>query len=183
MTRPLIELGDPRPALLGSSLNELLSRWLPRQRWYASSGRRITEISVVAATALTPECFHLLVRVEEAGQQDESHYQLILGAAVDPPPRLWQHALGQMDGPAGGTLMVYDALHDHRVAVLLLDRLREGGKVGALRFESFRHASVPTGLAPASWTPSSPTPRSCTATGSSSNCSVASSAASTPTSR
>ncbi|MFZ3561519.1 MULTISPECIES: maltokinase N-terminal cap-like domain-containing protein [unclassified Streptomyces] len=148
MTRPLMELGAPRPALLGSSLNELLSRWLPRQRWYASSGRRITEISVVAATALTPECFHLLVRVQEAGQQEETHYQLILGAAVDPPPRLWQHALGQMDGPAGGTLMVYDALHDHRVAVLLLDRLREGGKAGVLRFESFRHASLPTGLAP-----------------------------------
>ncbi|MFF3492217.1 phosphotransferase [Streptomyces sp. NPDC002795] len=148
MTRPLAELDDARPALLGSSLNDLLGRWLPRQRWYADSGCRITDISVAAATALTPECFHLLVRVNVAGEQDVNYYQLILGAAVDPPPRLWKHALGQVDGPSGGTLVVYDAVHDHRVAILLLDRLRQGGATGTLRFESLPRASVPTGLAP-----------------------------------
>ncbi|MEV5614168.1 phosphotransferase [Streptomyces sp. NPDC052225] len=148
MTQPLIELGDTRPSILNSSLSDLLGRWLPAQRWYVGRGLRIAEISVTAATALTPECFHLLVHVREAGEQQGSHYQLILGAAVDPPPRLWRHALGYMDGPAGGTLLVYDALHDHRVAVVLLDRLREGGKAGVLRFESFPRASVPTGLTP-----------------------------------
>ncbi|MET8472391.1 phosphotransferase [Streptomyces sp. NPDC006422] len=148
MTQPLIERDDVRPALLGSSLNALLGRWLPRQRWYAGRGRRITEVSVAAATALTPECFHLLVRVREAGEQDEAYYQLILGAAADPPPRLWQHAIGQVDGPTGGALMVYDAVHDHRVAILLLDRIRQGGRTGVLRFESFPRTSVPADLTP-----------------------------------
>ncbi|MHB9755822.1 maltokinase N-terminal cap-like domain-containing protein [Streptomyces sp. BYX5S] len=148
MTRPLAELADARPAFFGTSLNDLLGRWLPRQRWYADSGRRISDISIANATALTPECFHLLVRVREAGEQDDTYYQLILGAAVAPPPRLWRHALGQVDGPGGGALVVYDAVHDHRVAVVLLDRLRQGGPAGALRFEKPSSTLVPAGLAP-----------------------------------
>ncbi|MGW0689707.1 maltokinase N-terminal cap-like domain-containing protein [Streptomyces sp. NPDC002754] len=148
MTHLMTEVGEARPSLLGSSLNDLLRHWLPRQRWYAGSGRPIAEVSTASATVLTAECLHLLVRVKESADRDETYYQLILGAAVDPPPRLWPHVLGQVDGPDGRALVVYDAVHDRRIAALLLDRIRMGGAHGTLRFESLPRTSISQGLTP-----------------------------------
>ncbi|WP_338703273.1 maltokinase [Streptomyces sp. Q6] len=148
MTPTLTEPGALSSPVLNSSLTDLLRRWLPRQRWYSGSGHPITEVAVAAATQLAADCFHLVVRVQEDTVRDAAHYQLILGAAVSPPPRLRHCLLGSVGGPAGRELMVYDAVHDHRTAVLLLDRIRRGGRTGALRFESMPRTSVPADLTP-----------------------------------
>ncbi|MFE6887163.1 phosphotransferase [Streptomyces sp. NPDC057694] len=136
------------PADTRGRLAALLARWLPDQRWFAGRDNKITSLSVVAATEVTPGCFHLLVRVEHRGEPDCVHYQLLLGASTDVPPRLRGHVIGEVEGPTGRGLLVYDAVHDQRATVLLLDRIRRGGTMGNLRFESFPRTGVPSNLAP-----------------------------------
>ncbi|NEB75706.1 phosphotransferase [Streptomyces sp. SID14478] len=131
-----------------AQLAALLARWLPDQRWFAGRDHRITDLSVVTATQLTTDCFHLLIRVEQHGEQDSVHYQLLLGATDRIPPRTRRHVLGEIEGPTGHALLVHDAVHDHRAMVHLLDRIRRGGAMKNLRFESFPRTGVPSGLAP-----------------------------------
>ncbi|MYT73383.1 MULTISPECIES: phosphotransferase [unclassified Streptomyces] len=148
MNTPSAVLDGTRTPVFGSaSLHDLLRRWLPAQRWYAGRGR-ITAVTVVAATELTPDCQHLVVRITEDPGENDAYYQLFLGAAADPAPRLRQHVLGRVHAPGGRDLLLYDAVHDQRVAVLLLDRIRRGGSSGHLRFESFPRVAVPAGLTP-----------------------------------
>ncbi|MGW7081274.1 maltokinase N-terminal cap-like domain-containing protein [Streptomyces sp. NPDC054871] len=150
MSSPLLLSYDTEPHPIASpTLAALLSRWLPRQRWFAHRERAVTGVSVTAATELAPDVFHLLVRVEQDGlPQDSACYQLLLGAVTDLPPRLHGCLLGRMEGSQGQDLLVYDALYDPRATILLLDRIRRGGVTGALRFESFPRSAVPAGLMP-----------------------------------
>ncbi|MEU3743481.1 maltokinase [Streptomyces sp. NPDC032198] len=150
MSSPLLLSHDTQPhPIAGPTLAALLSRWLPRQRWFAHRERAVTGVSVTAATELAPDIFHLLVRVEQSGlPQDSACYQLLLGAAPDLPPRLGERLLGRMEGSRGHDLLVYDALYDPRATILLLDRIRRGGVMGALRFESYPRSAVPAGLMP-----------------------------------
>ncbi|MGW5738313.1 MULTISPECIES: maltokinase N-terminal cap-like domain-containing protein [Streptomyces] len=150
MSSPLLLSYDTEPHPIASpTLAALLSRWLPRQRWFAHRERTVTGVSVTAATELTPDIFHLLVRVEQTGlPHDSACYQLLLGAVPDLPPRLGGSLLGRMEGPRGQDLLVYDAVYDPRATILLLDRIRRGGVMGALRFESFPRSAVPAGLMP-----------------------------------
>ncbi|MFJ4716418.1 maltokinase [Streptomyces sp. NPDC088785] len=136
------------PVVTRGRLAALLARWLPEQRWFAGRDHRIASLSVVTATELTPGCYHLLVRVEHRREQDGVHYQLLLGARTAVPPRLRRHVIGEVEGPTGSGLLVYDAVHDRDATLLLLDRIRRGGTLGHLRFESFPRTGVPSGLAP-----------------------------------
>lgn len=155
------------------SLAPLLHEWLPRQRWFAGKGRPVTGFSLVAATEILPldpavagpGLLHLLVRAHQPSRPATSHgdcYQLLLGVRSSLPPPLAAARIGQVaDGPLAG-LTLYEGLHDPRVAGLLLERFRNPGSLGPLRFE--RAAPIEAGLAPGSWTPNSPTPRWSTAT-------------------
>ncbi|MFE1363143.1 phosphotransferase [Streptomyces anulatus] len=138
------------------SLAPLLHAWLPRQRWFAGKGRPVTGFSLVSATemlpldgAAGPGLLHLLVRVEQPSQQTrpaEDCYQLLLGARTSLPPLLAGALIGRVErGPLAGRA-VYDALHDPRLADLLLERFRRPGSLGSLRFE--RTAAIPAGLTP-----------------------------------
>ncbi|SCD72204.1 maltokinase, partial [Streptomyces sp. OspMP-M43] len=138
------------------SLAPLLHAWLPRQRWFAGKGRPVTGFSLVSATEMLPlngtagpGLLHLLVRAEQPARQGrpaEDCYQLLLGARTSLPPLLAGALIGRVDrGPLAGRA-VYDALHDPRLADLLLERLRRPGSLGSLRFE--RTAAIPAGLAP-----------------------------------
>ncbi|WP_394428328.1 maltokinase N-terminal cap-like domain-containing protein [Streptomyces sp. SGAir0957] len=149
MTSPLLSDTAVGPAQVpASSLAALLARWLPRQRWFTGQGRDVTGVSVAAATALTTDCYHLLVRVDQRGAADGAHYQVLLGVATHVPPRMSPHMIGEVEARPGERLMVYDAVHDHRAAIVLLERLRRGGSAGHLRFESLPRTSVPCGLTP-----------------------------------
>ncbi|MDX3592823.1 phosphotransferase [Streptomyces sp. ID03-2B] len=138
------------------SLAPLLHAWLPRQRWFAGKGRPVTGFSLVSATEMLPldgtagpGLLHLLLRVEQPSQQSrpaEDCYQLLLGARTSLPPLLSGALIGRVErGPLAGRT-VYDALHDPRLADLLLERFRHPGHLGSLRFE--RTAAIPAGLAP-----------------------------------
>ncbi|MFF7382911.1 phosphotransferase [Streptomyces griseoluteus] len=132
-------------AELLESLDPLLREWLPRQRWFAGKGRPVTGFDLVAATELLPPegrlgLYHVLLRVHQppvpgAPAQPGDCYQLLIGVREALPPRLAPALIGHVvDGPLDGRT-VYDALYDPRPAEVLLEALRTGARVGALRFE------------------------------------------------
>lgn len=143
------------PAGLLHSLNPLLREWLPRQRWFAGKGRPISGFRLVAATELLraglrsggPGLVHLLLDVCQPGRRPDC-YQLLLGVRSPLPPRLVSAALGHLAGGPLDGLAVYEALHDPRLATLLLERLRTPGRAGPLRFTTEPSAVIPGGLAP-----------------------------------
>ncbi|WP_438284983.1 maltokinase N-terminal cap-like domain-containing protein, partial [Streptomyces niveus] len=152
-------------ATLVASLAPLLHEWLPRQRWFAGKGRPITGFAAVTATELMPPAaagpgpglLHLLVRVEQRATPDldappvpvpptDDCYQLLLGVRSTLPPHLTAARIGIVDtGPLTGRV-VYEALHDPRLADLLLERLRSPGALGPLRFD--RAVEIRSGLVP-----------------------------------
>ncbi|ARQ68369.1 maltokinase N-terminal cap-like domain-containing protein [Streptomyces marincola] len=152
----------PQGGALLRSLTGLLARWLPGQRWFAGKGRPMGGLTLVAATELlpctaqgtTPGLLHLLIRTRaEEGDPAQAPpsvdcYQVLLGVRPALPPALGPALVGRpTEGPLRGRA-VYEALHDPRLAGLLLERLRTPGRIGALRFTPAPGASVPAGLPP-----------------------------------
>ncbi|MEU1212928.1 maltokinase [Streptomyces sp. NPDC005791] len=148
----------PGATALLASLAPLLHEWVPRQRWFAGKGQPVTGFSLVAATEIlpldtpgtAPGLLHLLVRVHQPSSRSAHAqgdcYQLLLGARTTLPPRLADARIGQVtDGPLAGRTL-YEGLHDPRVADLLLERFRNPGSLGILRFD--RAGTVPPSLAP-----------------------------------
>ncbi|MEU2229421.1 maltokinase N-terminal cap-like domain-containing protein [Streptomyces vietnamensis] len=143
------------PDALLPSLAPLLHEWLPRQRWFAGKGRRVTGFTLDAATELLPldgagpGLVHLLVRVEQPGRPAGTPadcYQLLLGVRTQLPPRLAPALIGRIrQGPLAGRA-VYEGLRDPRLAGLLYERLRTPGRTGPLRFHAT--TALPPALAP-----------------------------------
>ncbi|WP_435174428.1 maltokinase N-terminal cap-like domain-containing protein [Actinacidiphila sp. bgisy145] len=142
------------PGLL-RSLDPLLRRWLPRQRWFAGKGLPIGDFRLAAATELVPPggrlgplgLLHILVDVEQPGRPPDC-YQLLLGAHPLLPSALVRAALGPAVGGPYDGLTLYDAPHDPRMAALLLERLKLPGRTGNLRFTTEPSAQFPPGLTP-----------------------------------
>ncbi|MCD9877817.1 maltokinase N-terminal cap-like domain-containing protein [Streptomyces guryensis] len=148
----------PRPSVAAgpmASLAGLLREWLPRQRWFAGKDRPVTDLGLLSMTELFPGCLHLLVHTGQSGVPAPSGatpagdcYQLLLGVRRHLSPRLGRALIGRAEeGPLAG-LTVYDALQDPRSAQLLLERLRQPGAAGPLRFEADPSVHVPAGLVP-----------------------------------
>ncbi|MCT6780129.1 phosphotransferase [Streptomyces rubiginosohelvolus] len=155
-TRNSATTGSTTDGALLPSLAPLLHEWLPRQRWFAGKGRPVTGFRLVSATEMVPVrgtagpgLLHLLLRVEQPSRSvraADDCYQLLLGVRTSLPPMLAGALVGRVErGPLAGRT-VYDALHDPRLADVLLERFRRPGSLGSLRFE--RTAEIPAGLAP-----------------------------------
>ncbi|KRC95302.1 phosphotransferase [Streptomyces sp. Root264] len=147
-----VTLSGKTSAGLLASLDPLLREWLPRQRWFAGKGRPVTGFSLVAATELLPAgarlgLYHLLVRARQGAAPGDC-YQLLIGVRATLPPRLTPALIGHVtEGPLTGRT-VFDALYDTRPAELLLEALRTGTRIGALRCERDPEQEIRSGLVP-----------------------------------
>jgi maltokinase len=125
------------------SLEELLTGWVPQQRWYAGKGRALRGLSVEQRDVLLDQegtrVEHLVLRLDaEDGGSDR--YQLLLGLREGEVPQRLEHAvIGRLDDRA-----VYDAVHDVDATAELLRRFAADDTSGAVRFRSA--GEVPTDL-------------------------------------
>jgi maltokinase len=124
-------------------LAELLTRWLPSQRWFPGKDVPVTGLAVLTDVAIgpgEPELRHLILSVRQGGQL--ARYQLLLGLRRTVPPTL-QHAI---IGSLPGGLTAYDALHDPELSSRLLDSIADQATIGGLVFA--REPGVPFGSWP-----------------------------------
>ena len=117
-----------------TAVTDLLTAWLPGQRWYAGKGRAVVGVDVEHEVPLDADAgeityLQLAVRTED-GPTDR--YQLLLGVVTgDLPGRLDRGKIGEADGR-----VYYDAVHDAEAASTLLHRLAESSTSGTLAFRS-----------------------------------------------
>ena len=115
-----------------SPLTDLLSAWLPAQRWFAGGGAGISKIEVTSDLQLAagdPELRHLLVDVWLG--QDRVSYQVLAGLRAELPAALAAALIGQL--PDGR--IAYDGAADPELTSVLLHGIAAGRRVGPLRFE------------------------------------------------
>lgn len=113
-------------------LPELLTEWLPHQRWFAGKDRRIDEVTIDSDVELVrgdPALRHVVVAVRQGADTDR--YQVPVGLRRELPGRLEYAAFGRI-----GDRHVYDAVHDHDLTRVLLEKMAAGADVGPLRFRS-----------------------------------------------
>jgi maltokinase len=113
------------------ALGDLLSSWLPRQRWFPGRGALAGGIEIISDVTLLdadPQLRHLIV---EAGQPGgPARFQVLLGCRSQLPATVTTDAvLGQLPG-----MVCYDALHDPDLAAVLLRGIAEQRSDGPLRF-------------------------------------------------
>lgn len=104
-----------------SDLRDLLSAWLPRQRWFAGRGRPIAELSVRSDVELSDLLRHLVVDVTYGDDGPPDRYQVPLVVRRDAPFGHEGFLLGET-----GDRLVYDGLHDPAGSAVLLDLLCTG---------------------------------------------------------
>lgn len=134
-------------------LEELLTTWLPTQRWFAGKGVAVDALRIEAAHVVVPGLPGLrilVVAVTQDGRTDR--YQVLLGlrspGAV--PDELAHAVIGVCESPAGldgpSTVAAYDAAHDTVMTAHLLSGIAENRDVGAVRFRTTPGTGVHTGL-------------------------------------
>lgn len=118
-----------------AELADLLTRWLPTQRWFSGKGEPLAGVNLSARNVLARAlpCTTGEVDVEQVLLSvDTSHgvlrYQLWVGWHATGPE---VHLPGAI-GSAGG-LQAADALHDPAVTKLVLQHLAQGTDLGPLR--------------------------------------------------
>ena len=98
---------------LVEELPQLLSEWLPQQRWFAAKGRPVRSLAVAESTPLLADGDPLLDHVLLAVTFDDGdvhHYQLLVARSGTARGDLEHATFGAIDG-----LAVYDGLWDTRV--------------------------------------------------------------------
>lgn len=129
------------------TVEEILTAWLPEQRWFAGKGRAIQGLSVVSDSELTAgdptggsagqhggdaALRHLVIAVSQDGTVDR--YQVLAGIRAILPERLRHAMIGRVSMPGGGTAAVYDAAHDSELMTIVLRAIADSQDAGLLRF-------------------------------------------------
>ncbi|HUK72834.1 MAG TPA: phosphotransferase [Streptosporangiaceae bacterium] len=126
---------------------EILTVWLPRQRWFAGKGSAIRDLGVVAETVLVagdPELRHLVIAVSHDGTVDK--YQVLVGLRTTLPDRLRHAMIGRLVRPDGTSVVIYDAVHDSELTSVLLRAIAAERDTGRLRFRRAPSARINTKL-------------------------------------
>ncbi|WP_084959983.1 maltokinase N-terminal cap-like domain-containing protein [Thermoactinospora rubra] len=122
-------------------LEDLLARWITRQRWFAGKGRPIDTLRIESDTDLAGGLRHLIVEVAQGAVRDR--YQVLVGTVPDLPDRLKHALIGVADGQH-----FYDAVHDHELTHVLLEGMAHDTTSGPVRFR--RVPGVEIGTSPRS---------------------------------
>ncbi len=117
-----------------TQLTELLTTWLPAQRWFAAKGVDLQDVSIAAQSRLVDDLDgatvdHLILTVHSSlGTQ---YYQLFVGWRDYLPDRLGHVTIGWLDNRTA-----YDALHDSAFSEYLLRGIAENATWGSLRLRA-----------------------------------------------
>ena len=129
------------------AIEDALATWLGTQRWFAGKGQGLRDLAIVADTELVsgdPELRHLIVAVSHGTAVD--YYQVLIGLRRRLPARLKHARIGLSGGgSAGGSRVVYDALHDADLTKPLLAGIAAGTDIGSLRMRAIPGARFETG--------------------------------------
>jgi maltokinase len=134
------------------TFEDVLTGWLPGQRWFAGKGAPIEGLAIVADTVLVdgdPGLRHLILAVSQAGGTDR--YQLLAGLRTTIPDRLEHAVIGPaggaaQPGEAGEAWTAYDALHDPPLTRRLLRAMADQETIGPLCFAAEPGAVINSGL-------------------------------------
>src|SRR5580704_13688590 len=127
-------------------LAELLTAWLPRQRWFAGKDAPVSRLAITTDATLAagdlargePVLRHLIITVRQAAAAD-ARYQVLVGLRRGVPEPLAHAVIGQLpDGTAA-----YDALHDPELVTTLLRGIADERTAGPVAFR--REPGVPFG--------------------------------------
>lgn len=125
--------------MCNGSLTELLTDWLPSQRWFAGGGATIDDLAIssdVQLAADDPELRHLVVDVTVAGES--SSYQVLAGLTSDLAPELARGRIGVLaDGRTA-----YDGALDPKLTSVLLRGIAAGRQAGPIRFTAEDGAGI-----------------------------------------
>jgi len=114
-----------------SALADLLSAWLPAQRWFAGSGAQVRQVEITSDVALAdgdPELRHLLADAWLG--QEKVGCQVPVGIRSELPQALGDAAIGTLhDGR-----IAYDAARDPELTAVLLRGIAARRTAGPLRF-------------------------------------------------
>jgi maltokinase len=112
-------------------LAELVTGWLPGQRWFGGKGRPITSMRIEDDVALRegePALHEILVAIAYA-DGDLEHYQVLVGLRHESHERTEHSPIGVI-----GDRIAYDAVHDPELMSALLAGIADGRTVGGLHF-------------------------------------------------
>jgi maltokinase len=113
-------------------MRDLLSAWMPKQRWFGGKGRAIAGVEETFSCLLLdadPQVRLVVARVDYEDGTTES-YQLLLATTKDAVEQRLEHAvLGEHEGS-----IVYDAVHDPVASSALLEHLALGHRVDDISF-------------------------------------------------
>jgi maltokinase len=113
------------------ALEELLTKWLPRQRWFSGKGTGVSSLTITTDITLAagdPELRHLIISLRQGTQT--ARYQVLMGLRQRVPEWLRHAVIGQL---ANG-MTAYDAPHDPELSSHLLTSIADQRKVGDLVF-------------------------------------------------
>ena len=133
---------------MSDQLSELVTEWLPRQRWFGGKGRTFT-VALRELTTLTADEPRVAIWLADVSfdNGDTSTYQLPLVFRAEAEPGLEHILIGSVE-TEGGARLVYDALHDKDVTQAWLLGIRDEIKIGPLAFERFvEPEAIPLGRA------------------------------------
>ncbi|MGI8677508.1 MAG: maltokinase N-terminal cap-like domain-containing protein [Jatrophihabitans sp.] len=125
------------------SVRQLISAWLPTQRWFAGKGREFDVTVHRLAELLSSPQVTLWTARADYGHGEVETYQLPLVARSEPVGTLDHVLLGTVDTDTGPR-WIYDALHDKDVTHAWLKGIRDEDADGLVRFTRYTNAeSIP----------------------------------------
>jgi maltokinase len=128
-------------------LTDLLTEWMPRQRWFAGKGRPVDDVRITDGHALTGTVHQLIVEIGYADGSPE-RYQVPVTrlAELDPGRGYARIAPPHADDELGGPPFYYDALHEPEGTAAFYAFLRESRSSGSLSARAAVPLEALTGL-------------------------------------